>query len=471
LRKAILTTILSAVCAGVAFSPPAKAADVGNLEVGAAKVDITPTTKQLPGLIMVLDKRFTGIHDPIYARALVMGSGNSIAAIVSLDLAEIGDTVALRERIQTELGIPVAHIIISATNDHNAPRSGPIIPGTSAAQGRPYSTPEYIQGVDDAIVDALRKAKAAMQPARVGIGAGHMDLNAQRYGFTSSEAGFHTVDENGLSDRTIWVIKLESLSGEPIAILMNYAMHPIMGGSSSLLSGDISGATSRFVEEQFNDKYHDNKTIALWTTGTGGDQSPKLNNWHEQMQNQAAGEALGYRLMEAEGVVIGSEVIEVATRINDMTAAARIRADESAFNCAVPPKQSRPQAGGPALTVSEPPGGMPPAFGNVPNPIKERIPDPTEKTVQLNLILINQIAITSVNAEVFSKLYLHLRKASPLTDTIMDTVANGRMGYLAADEDYATTYGSGGGVDVVAGCAESGVVNGLVGMIRKALLR
>jgi hypothetical protein len=62
----------------------------------------------------------------------------------------------------------------------------------------------------------LRKAKAAIQPARVGIGAGHMDLNAQRYGFTSSEAGFHTVDENGLSDRTIWVIKPESLSGEPI---------------------------------------------------------------------------------------------------------------------------------------------------------------------------------------------------------------------------------------------------------------
>jgi hypothetical protein len=114
---------------------------------------------------------------------------------------------------------------------------------------------------------------------------------------------------------------------------------------------------------------------------------------------------------------------------------------------------------------------MPPAFGNVPNPIKERIRDPTEKTVHLNLILINQIAITSVNAEVFSKLYLHLRKASPLTDTIMDTVANGRMGYLAADEDYGTTYGSGGSVDVVAGCAESGVVNGLVGMIGKSLLR
>jgi hypothetical protein len=47
--------------------------------------------------------------------------------------------------------------------------------------------------------------------------------------------------------------------------------------------------------------------------GTGGDQSPKLNNWHERMQNQAASEALGYRLMEAEGVVIGSEVIEVST--------------------------------------------------------------------------------------------------------------------------------------------------------------
>ena len=470
------------------FTPQTRGADAGNLKAGAAKVDITPSSEDLPEFIMVLNKRFTGIHDHIYARAVVMDNGINTVALVSLDLSEYGDPGPLQERIQKELGIPVANIIIGAINDHNAPRGGPIIPGTSAAQGRPYSPPAYIQKVDDSIVEAVKKAKASLEPARVGIRAGHMDLNAQRYGFDASRNSWSTVSnsEDGVSDKTFWAVKFASLSGEPIAILMDYSMHPIMGGQNSLVSGDLSGVAERFVEEQYNEKFKDNKTVALWMTGSGGDQSPKLNKWHEDMKDDvAASNALGYRLMEAEGLVFGSEAIELSTEMSDMNGTVRLNADQSSFTCAIPAKQAQTSGAGPggpggAGGGAGPggpggvggPGGPAGAGGlggqmgsNLPNPIKVPIPEPTEKTIRLSLIMINQIAITGLNAEVFTDLYLDLRKASPFNDTIMDSLANGRMGYLAADKDYDTSYHG----EVVRGCAEKGIINGLVGMMNQHL--
>ena len=59
---------------------------------------------------------------------------------------------------------------------------------------------------------------------------------------------------NGASDKTVAVIKFESLSGEPIAAYMTYAMHPVNGYLSEVVSADFCGAASRYVEQAFDDK-------------------------------------------------------------------------------------------------------------------------------------------------------------------------------------------------------------------------
>ena len=45
-----------------------------------------------------------------------------------------------------------------------------------------------------------------------------------------------------------------------------------MGPRNVLISGDIPGATSRFVEESYDDK-----VIVAWTSGAAGDQAPLYN--------------------------------------------------------------------------------------------------------------------------------------------------------------------------------------------------
>lgn len=92
----------------------------GNLRVGVAKVDITP--EDLTNL-NPLGGSFTGVHDPIHLRALVLDDGAHEVALLSADLIEAGDMTPVRERIERELGIPFDHIVITATHTHSAPGS------------------------------------------------------------------------------------------------------------------------------------------------------------------------------------------------------------------------------------------------------------------------------------------------------------------------------------------------------------
>jgi neutral ceramidase len=428
-------------CALVFFSSPMQAAETNSLRAGAAKVDITP--KDLTGLVSVWAKPFTGVHDPIFARAVIVDNGVNSAVIVSLDLVEFGDTTALRQRIQHELAIPAEHIIISATHDHNAPRGGPITPGTSSAQGRPYSPPAYIQFVDDAIVQAVKNAKASLQPARVGVGSGRSDINVNRAGYDGKRWG--ATDPDGASDKTVWVVKFEDLTGAPIAILINYAVHStVAGADSTLVTGDLAGAAERFVEHSFDDK-----VVALWTMGAAGDQNPKYNMGGRDAINKdlANNRASAYDVMNAEGLIVGAEAIQTAGRMKRMTSDARIMAAESVFTCTASPDKP-----------------MPANSTLVNRDYKENIPWPATMNIHLNLIQINQIAITGVSGEVYTKIYLHLKKESPLADMMMVTISNDRIGYIGDDAAYDGPINN---AAVLRGCAENGIVNGLVDLMNQ----
>ena len=177
-----------AACLTLIFStPPLQAAETNTLRVGAAKVDITP--KDLTGLVSVWNTPFAACMILSSRGRWCWTMASTSLAVVATDLVEFGRTLALRQRIARELSIPADHIIITASHGHNSPRGGPITPGTSSERGRPSSTPAYTKFVDDSIVDALRKARSSMQPARVGVGAGSADVNVNRNRYTPTGSG------------------------------------------------------------------------------------------------------------------------------------------------------------------------------------------------------------------------------------------------------------------------------------------
>ena len=62
----------------------AQARGASSLRVGAAKVDVTPSAGELP-------KNSQGILDRLYARAIVLESGASSAALITVDAGGVPD--------------------------------------------------------------------------------------------------------------------------------------------------------------------------------------------------------------------------------------------------------------------------------------------------------------------------------------------------------------------------------------------
>jgi len=415
----------------VALSTTPLRAEKQPLRVGAAKVDITP--KDLTNL-NAMGGSFTDVHDPIYARALVLDNGVNTAAIVTLDLIEIGDTTQVRQRIQHELGIPVDHILITASHDHNAPRAGSVTPGAMAHAGGPESA-AFTNTLFNRILDALKQAKTALQPAKFGLGTGTADVNVNRDEYTPQgwKIGFAP---DRPSEKTVWVIKFESMSGEPIAVLFNYAVHSTVALGTRRLSGDLAGAAERYIEQR-----HSAKFVALYTMGPAGDQSPRASGGgpNPEGKDQKDDRAVAFDIMNALGLELGAEVVRVAGHIGDMTSQVSLIAAERIISC--PTKHG---------------------VNMMADMKQEQV---ASVPIHLGLIMLNQVALTGVSGEVVTNIYRRLKRQSPLTNTIMLTIANDRIGYIADDAAYDTPLFEVNGSPAARGCAENGIVNGLVEMI------
>jgi hypothetical protein len=104
-------------------------ASAGQLLVGAAKVSITPPAgifpylpSSRPGLnVSAGERAFTGVHDPVYARALVLGDGNQRAALVTLEVTALPDATGLRRAMARATGIGESSIMVAATHTHSVP--------------------------------------------------------------------------------------------------------------------------------------------------------------------------------------------------------------------------------------------------------------------------------------------------------------------------------------------------------------
>jgi neutral ceramidase len=405
-----------------------------SLKVGASKVDITPS--DLTNLNPFGGGSFTAVHDPIFARALVLSDAGETVAFMSLDLPEVGDMTPLRQRIERELGIKFDHIMISATHNHSAPRIGKVSPGALAQNGGPESS-RYSDVVYDKIIAAFKTAKASAQPARFGLGKGDVNVNVNRDQYSPSKGWGMGYDPDGPSEKTVWVLKFETLSGQPIAVLFDYAVHSNVTLGIKEITGDLAGAAEHYVEQNSEEG-----VVALFSMGPAGDQAPRV--FHGSQRGDITRDRdLAYQASDAQGVMLGAEVMRVAKQINASTSDVRIRAVQRDVVCATKPGV------GQLATMSQ-------------------VQSPTV-TLRLSLILLDEVAIAGVSGEVVTNIYRHLQRETPLADTILATIVNDRVGYLADDAAYDRPIFEVNGSPAARGCAEKAIVEGLVGMMRDAL--
>ena len=83
--------------------------------------------------------------------------------------------------------------------------------------------------------------------------------------------------------------------------------------------------------------------------------------------------------------------------------------------------------------------------------------------------MINQVALAGIAAEIYTNIYYHLKKDSPLAKTILVTNTNGRLGYIGEDAAYGIGYFELKTPTPVKGCGEGAIVDFFLDGINRRL--
>jgi hypothetical protein len=215
---------------------------------GLGKVDIS--TSVTGAELMGYSNRDGGavsVHDPLFARALVVERGGQRVALCSLDLCAVNEDVvaAARARIAHESGIPPEQVFISATHTHSAPHDD-----DSAC---------WPDGLEARIAAAIEQACGRLTPARIGAGWGLL------HG--------HALNRRRLEDPVdpaVFVMRIDAAGGAPLGVYYGFACHPVvLGPDNREVSGDWPGTTGRIVEQ-----YLGPGAVAMFGQGACADANP-----------------------------------------------------------------------------------------------------------------------------------------------------------------------------------------------------
>ena len=90
------------------------------LKAGVAITDVTPPKPMFLHGYPHVERISVGVHDPLYASALVLDNGEMQIGFCAVDVVFISGEIAkcVRERVQAVTGIPGQNIMISASHTH-----------------------------------------------------------------------------------------------------------------------------------------------------------------------------------------------------------------------------------------------------------------------------------------------------------------------------------------------------------------
>jgi hypothetical protein len=250
------------------------------LKAGAAKIDISRVESG-------------PLESPLFAKALVIKSDATTVVLVTLDVVSFGEIghipndfiEKVRARAEKELGLKSKQIMFNASHCHGAP----------------------CKDVEERTFQVIKRAVAKLVPVRVGVGVGQEDrIMENRRMFLKSgkeidvrQAYSLPPDEEvvgvGPVDTEIGILRLDREDGRPLALVYNFAVHPIQGVPSGNQTADMTGFSSQVIEDNL-----DQGAIAFFIQGCGGDINPiGYKNVDRPPNAEALGNMLGLSTLKS----------------------------------------------------------------------------------------------------------------------------------------------------------------------------
>jgi hypothetical protein len=170
----------------------------------------------------------TGVHDDVWARAIVITKGDLSIGLVSLDLVGFFHDDVVRVRLAAaQAGLDLDHVLVASTHTHEGPDTMGI---WGANPGKSGYDPAYVSDrVIAGAVAALVEAQATLRPAQVKLAV------------TSAPEYVNDTRLPTVIDQALTVVQLEDPgTGDPVATAAFWGNHPeALSSKNTLISSDF----------------------------------------------------------------------------------------------------------------------------------------------------------------------------------------------------------------------------------------
>ena len=404
----------------------------GDLRVGRASVKITPPTGMpMAGYYYV--RLNEGVHDDLYAKALVLEKDGAKAAMVALDLVHIPRPFveSARNLISKTTSVDGARVMISATHSHTGPEMGSRLRGVDPKTEK--LAHDYWDELPRLIAQSVKQAEADLQPARVRAGLAHEDAVSfvRRYYMQDGTVGWNPGKRNpkvvrptGSIDPDLPVVLFETPKGAPLAAYVNFACHlDTVGGIQ--FSADYAYTISKELADA---KGRD--LLTMFTIGTAGNINHIDVNSSEPQKGSVEAARIGTILtgdvlkavrhleeVEPGKLQVASETVKLPLAKYEASDVAKAREVVAAYG---KPNASPFYEQVKAFKILE---------------LEERHGAPIEAEVQV-ITLGDQFAWVGLPGEIFVEHGKAIKIGSPYPRTIIAELANGSINYVPDRKAY-----------------------------------
>lgn len=424
-----------------------KITDNHQFKAGAAKVDITPSLgTYINGDFVAHFAQY--IHDPLFAKALVIESGNTRIAIIVVDICVMTKSFLDKVKSEIERNTEIAYenILISSTHTHAAGSVADV-----------YLTPAdelYVNKLPSLIVRAVLNAKQHLRPAKAGFGGIDVPehVRCRRYymkgeykAFNPVKGSFDQVKTNpfdswhliespvSVPDPELSYLAIKDLQDNWISLLANYSLHYVGDWESGTISADYFGEFSNSIHQKLK---AGSDFVAMMSNGTSGD----VNIWEYRESERYPKE--NFKKSEFIGNDLADKVIETLESVS-WDSSPLVQSEYVEMICKVV-KPGSTELNNAKLKVSA---------ANYENLEVTQVSNealvslyareqillhelPDQQIFSLQAIRIGGGVIGGMSGEIFAETGLWLKQQSPAKNYFTIGLANGNCGYIPPEHEF-----------------------------------
>jgi hypothetical protein len=251
--------VLAIFVAGSAIAAPSAHAAEAALRAAFAEVDITPDLENgRPVWIAGYghNRRASGVHDPLMARAVLLDDGTSRMALVCADV--VGLQYPTVQKIRARLA-GYRYVLVSSTHNHEGPDTIGIWGRTPLVSG---VDPQWLDEVVERVVTMVHQAEQQLAAVRAEYGTAE---DATLLGDSRLPKVY---------DGVLRVLRLTRVdNGRAAGLLLQWNCHPeSLGSKNTLLTADFPFATVAALKKTHN------CPVAYFSGAVGGLMAPPDNH-------------------------------------------------------------------------------------------------------------------------------------------------------------------------------------------------